>query len=213
MKPKKAYIKAIETSLPQPVREVLTAQAAEIHHSYEYVKSALLRTGANGRLRLPAKRTSAASRPKLVWEICAAKLPQRRIGARQVGPSVKGAWATRPKMNTVSTCPPRGILAACLHGVYASPASRFCVLLPLPFAFTGQALAASAPASNTLVIDNLGKGAVPLDGPWPISTLATTPPGHREATTTRSGNSLRPNKAGARKPTQATPALPGIAAP
>jgi uncharacterized protein (TIGR02284 family) len=41
-----AYIKAIDTSLPLPVREVLTAQAAQIHHSYEYVKSALLRTRA-----------------------------------------------------------------------------------------------------------------------------------------------------------------------
>jgi uncharacterized protein (TIGR02284 family) len=41
-----AYIKAMVTSLPLPVREVLTAQAAQIHHSYEYVKSALLRTRA-----------------------------------------------------------------------------------------------------------------------------------------------------------------------
>jgi hypothetical protein len=43
---------------------------------------------------------------------------------------------------------------------------KLMVFVAAAFVFAGQACAASAPASNTLVIDSLGRGAVPLDGKW-----------------------------------------------
>jgi len=41
-----------------------------------------------------------------------------------------------------------------------------CFALVCGLAFVAQARPANAPAAHTLVIDGLGKGTVPLDGPW-----------------------------------------------
>jgi hypothetical protein len=46
------------------------------------------------------------------------------------------------------------------------PCLRLLVSIAVVLAFTGHARAVSTSASNTLVIDGLGKGAAPLDGPW-----------------------------------------------
>jgi len=46
------------------------------------------------------------------------------------------------------------------------PCIKILFVVGAALALAGQVRAASAPAPNTLVIDNLGKGAVPLDGPW-----------------------------------------------
>jgi hypothetical protein len=49
---------------------------------------------------------------------------------------------------------------------WSFPSLELLVFIAVALAFAGHVRAATVPARQTLVIEGLGKGAVPLDGPW-----------------------------------------------
>jgi hypothetical protein len=76
---------------------------------------------------------------------------------------------------------------------------------------SGLAYAAPPTGGHTLVIDELGKGLAPLDGPG-SSTSETTQPGPIQRSTNWLGSRSPSTSPGAGKATPRTPATPGIAA-